>query len=144
MPRPRKPVSQLVNPKKIRLEKRLAELSLPAGPLGEAPKWLKPDARDEWDRLTGHEQYSKVLNPIHRGTVIEYCVLYGRMVENARDAGKFSAAERQMLQSLRMQLGITPASQTKVRMPEVKPNGEEKQNSLRMFLTRKRAEQQTA
>jgi len=122
MPRPRKPVSQLVDPKKHRLEKRLAELSLPAGPIGAAPEWFTAESRDEWDRLTGHAQYSLVLNPIHRGTVIEYCILYGRMVENARDGAKFSAAERQMLQSIRMQLGITPASQTKVRMPgEQKP-----------------------
>jgi hypothetical protein len=56
---------------------------------------------------------------------VEYCYLHGVMIEAARDWSspavpteekrRISSSERQMLGSLRMQLGLTPASQSKVK-----------------------------
>lgn len=123
MGRPRKPVAELKAPKKSRLVARLAELSVPAAPVGPPPKWFHAIAKDEWKRVTKHPQYSAVLSPLHRGALIHYCALYARMVR--REMGEdvaFSASDQQTLSSVRMQLGLTPASQTKVRMPgEQKP-----------------------
>jgi phage terminase small subunit len=124
MPRPKKPVALHIiqgTARKDRMAARVNEMALPAGPVGEAPEWLIPDARAEWDLLTQHAVYSRVLSPAHRGALIEYCVLFGRMVLWAKGEGEISASERQTLNSLRMQLGITPASQGKVKMPEQKP-----------------------
>jgi hypothetical protein len=52
---------------------------------------------------------------------LEYCVLFGRMVEDAKGGKALVASERQTLNCLRMQLGITPASQAKVPMPKKAP-----------------------
>jgi hypothetical protein len=77
-----------------------------------------------------------MLSAVHRGALEEYCVLYGRMVLDAKgilfvrrvEQGAvvevqyhLTASERQTLNSLRMQLGITPASSAKVKMPESQP-----------------------
>ena len=78
-------------------------------------------AREEWQRLTGHPQYGSLLTSIHRGALEEYCVLYSRMIDDAKGISEMSATQRQMLNSLRMGLGITPASQCKLRLPEQKP-----------------------
>jgi phage terminase small subunit len=94
----------------------------PSSP-GRAPEWFDQEAKAEWKRLAGNAEYSKVLSSVHRGTLIEYCVLFARMVAEAKGLGKLTASERQTLNSLRMQLGITPASQSKVRAPQAaEPN----------------------
>lgn len=124
MGRPRKPIALHVvqgTSRKKRLEARINELELPAGPMGHCPAWMPAPGRQEWDALTTHPQLSLVLNPAHRGALIEYCVLYARMVADAIGESKITASERQTLNSLRMQLGITPASQAKVKMPGEKP-----------------------
>jgi P27 family predicted phage terminase small subunit len=130
MARPKKPLSlhKLQGTgRKSRIEARASELNLPAGSVGPAPEWFGEIARAEWDRLTTHEQYSQVLNPVHYGTLLHYCGLFERMVKELRgdkvtvdgvvQPATLSASERQTLNSLAMQLGITPASQGKVRMP---------------------------
>lgn len=94
------------------------ELKLPPGSVGAAPRWLSVESRAEWKRLTNDPDYRKVLSPAHRGALVEYSILFGRMVEDARNLRQMTASERQTLNSLRMQLGITPASQSKVRAPK--------------------------
>lgn len=117
-------------------QKRKRELCLKAGPVGDCPAWINPEGREEWNRLTSDPDYSPVLAPAMRGTMIDYCNLYGRMiraeqklsvwvekqeteqsdakVDGPREA--INASERQTLHSLRMQLGLTPASQSKVKV----------------------------
>ncbi len=101
--------------------KRENELYIPTAPIGEPPDYIarNPESLAEWERLTGDPIYSQVLAPIFRGTLIEYCVLYARMVEDARGGEQLMTSDRKQLGSLRMQLGITPASQSKVRGPKV-------------------------
>jgi hypothetical protein len=91
---------------------------------------LGPYGREEWDALTGHEDYRRVLNPLFRGVLIEYCILWNRMVrtekgETVEKDERITGTERQMLQSLRMQLGITPASSAKVKAPVAQPVADE-------------------
>ena len=93
------------------------------GDLGEPQEWFSPEAGAEWERITKDPQYSMILAPAHRGALIEYCHLYGVMIADAKGEGKITASERQMLNSLRMGLGLTPVSAAKIVMPAVqKPN----------------------
>ena len=133
MARPRKPaaVHAINGTMRARVKARAeTEFQVPAGPVGEAPDWLGPYGREEWDALTSHEDYRRVLNPLFRGVLIEYCILWNRMVRTEKGEcvdkdDRITATERQMLQSLRMQLGITPASSTKVKAPAAKPAQDE-------------------
>ena len=104
---------------------RVGELVVPPGDIGDCPEWFEDDARDEWLRLVTDPHYSKVLASVHRGALLEYCVLYARMVQDAMGSGDMNSSQRQTLNSLRMQLGLTPASQSKVAAPAVPVQPEE-------------------
>jgi P27 family predicted phage terminase small subunit len=121
-------------------QRRKKELCLKGGSVGECPSWINPEGREEWNRLTSDPDYSPVLAPAMRGTMIDYCNLYGRMIRHERQlpewvdgresqeivnengsiipplVEKLSASQRQTLHSMRMQLGLTPASQSKVKI----------------------------
>jgi phage terminase small subunit len=123
MPGPKKPLKLHIlqgTARRNRMQARADELQLPSE-IPQCPKWLKGEARAEWSRLTNDAAWAPVLSKVHRGALTEYCVLWARMVAWAKGAGEISASERQTLHSLRMQLGITPASQSKVKMPDGKP-----------------------
>lgn len=95
---------------------------LPAGAVGDAPEFLKGPALDEWVHLTQNEHYSRLLAPAHRGALVEYCVLFGRMIDDANGLGEMTASQRQTLNSLRMQLGLTPVSSGKIAAPVESPS----------------------
>lgn len=118
MPAKRKPIDLLARKRKDRLEDRINELALPAGPLGPPPEWFGATAIEEWNRLT--VELAAVLNPAHRSGLIALCALTQREVDEFKDVGKISASERQTLHSLRMQFAAMPASQSKIKMPEKK------------------------
>jgi phage terminase small subunit len=120
MGRPRKPIGLHVldgTARKGRMEKRKDELKLPSRPIGPPPEYLTPAALEEWKLLTEDPDYSQILSCVHRGALIQLCVLHGRMVEDARGE-PMTASQMQTLNSLRMQFGITPASQSKVKAPK--------------------------
>jgi P27 family predicted phage terminase small subunit len=139
--RPAKPMALHVVHGTVRKErhgKRVNELRMKPGNLGACPNWLPPEGIEEWKRLTTDREYSKCLSPAHRGALIDYCNLYGRMERSERQLPKWvdgkiapadaetgiapveflTSSERNNLHSLRMQLGLTPASQSKVQMPK--------------------------
>lgn len=145
MPRPAKPLALHIvqGTTRSRVKKReKGSLHLAPGSVGECPAWLPPEGREEWARLVADPDYSRCLAPSHRGTLIDYCNLYGRMVRHERRQPMWvdgvelqpqtmptgevvappwesmSASERQTLHSLRMQLGLTPASQSKVKVSD--------------------------
>lgn len=140
MGRPSKPLSVHLLQGTARHDRhadRVGELSI-EGSIGRAPKWLPKEARAEWRRLADHPQYGKALTELDRDGFTEYCWLHARLVaeiqgtavtrreDAAADKPKpgeeklitLSASDSQRLQSLRMQLGLTPASRAKVRVPE--------------------------
>lgn len=115
---------------------RIGELEV-AGSVGRAPKWLPKEARAEWKRLVAHPQYGKAITDLDMDGFIEYCWLHARLIaeirglciipqknappiipEGSEGLEPLSASDSQRLHSLRMQLGLTPASRSKVRMPE--------------------------
>lgn len=139
MGRPRKPVLLHKMDGTFRKDRHALRVSIPPERLGAPPEWLDIDAVEEWKRLTDHPVYGELLSKPHRGALIEYCVLFSRMVRDAKgmlfvrsiEGGKvveieyrMTASERQTLNSLRMQLGLTPASQSKLtQAPETQPTG---------------------
>lgn len=85
------------------------------GSLGPAPEWLTKYGVAEWDRLTNHPQYSMALNEVDRGALEHYCFLHEKLQKHMRGQGEeLRASDSQTLHSLRMQLGVTPASRAKV------------------------------
>jgi len=120
MGRPKKPKSLHVvqgTARKCRMDARANELELAPGDMGDAPEWMPASGKSEWERLRTDAEYSQVLAPAMRGLFEHYCLLYARMVEDARGERQMSASERQTYHSLCMQLGLSPASQAKVNGP---------------------------
>jgi len=104
------------------MDARANELELKPGDMGSAPEWMPVVGRSEWERLRTDTDYSQVLAPAMRGLLEHYCLLYARMVDDAKGERIMSASERQTYHSLCMQLGLSPASQAKVNGPaKVKP-----------------------
>lgn len=85
--------------------------------IGKAPEYLTSYAADKWDEIVSDPDYGQVLNSSHRETLGHYCLLYGRFVEDAKGDAPMSSSERQTFHSLAMQLGRTPAAQSKVSIP---------------------------
>lgn len=115
---------------------RIGELEV-SGAIGKPPKWLPKEARAEWKRLAEHPQYGKALTELDRDGFMEYCWLHARLVdeiqgrcvirqkdapaivqEGTEGLEPLTSSDSQRLHSLRMQLGLTPASRSKVRLPE--------------------------
>lgn len=121
MGRPRKPTKILEingsarkNPG--RMEARGNEPRIKSS-IGEAPDYLTSYAADKWNEIVSDPDYGQVLNSSHRETLGHYCLLYGRFVEDAKGVAPMSSSERQTFHSLAMQLGRTPAAQSKVSVP---------------------------
>lgn len=90
------------------------ELVLTPGSIGDAPAWFDDEMRAEWERVTSDCELKRVLAPAHRPTVEHHCLLYKRFLQDARGERQMMASERQTYHSIQMQLGWTPASQSKV------------------------------
>jgi len=120
MPRSPKPILIHKAEGTYRKDRHARKVALTPEIIGDPPEWMEEDARVEWERLTKHSQYSQVLSQVHRGTLEEYCLLYGRMIQDAKGKYEMSARERMVLNSLRLQLGITPTAQSKIKLPEAK------------------------
>ncbi len=108
--RPRKPAGLHVANGTYRADRHGGKLDVPDVSLGEAPEWFDDVARAEWIRLAE----MKHIKAAHKAEVEHYCVLYSRMIDDARGVKDMSSSSRQMLHSMSMQLGLTPASQGKI------------------------------
>jgi phage terminase small subunit len=118
---PRKPTALLVlngsakhNPG--RMAARVNEPVI-TGPIGDAPEYLDEYARGKWAEITSDPDYSMVLNSGHREALDHYCLLYSRYRQDIEGTRQMTASERQTYHSLAMQLGRTPAAQSKVQTP---------------------------
>lgn len=134
MGRPAKPLIAHRAQNTLRMDRhasRLGELEVSDG-VGAAPNYLPAEAKKEWKRLAKHPQYGRVLTSLDRAGFAEYCWLHARTVADIcgtsveREFAKpgdllvMTASDGQRLHSLRMQLGLTPASRSKITLP-VKP-----------------------
>jgi hypothetical protein len=73
--------------------------------------------REEWVRLAALAH----IKAAHRTVALHACILYSRFVDDAQNVRKMTASERQTFHSVYMQLGCTPASQSKVSAPAATP-----------------------
>lgn len=119
--RPRKPTKILEingsarkNP--ARMAARGAEPKIAAS-IGTAPDYLTSHAAAKWAEIVSDPDYGQVLNASHRETLGHYCLLHQRFVEDVLGERTMTASERQTYHSLAMQLGRTPAAQSKVSVP---------------------------
>lgn len=122
MARPRKPTALHVVDGTFRKDRHAGAEVQPTLPIGDPPDWLEGEALAEWQRLLSDPPYAAVLFLPHRGALLEYCVLFARMIEDAKGGATMNSSQRQNLNSLRMQLGITPASQSKVKIQKAAPS----------------------
>ena len=122
MARPRKPKALHIIHGTARADRgHLDQFDLAPGGLGECPSVLVGAAREEWEALTNHREYSRVLTAVDRGMMIRYCHLHGRAMDAITGNGEpLMAAEQSLLHAMAMQMGLTPASRTKLKMPEQK------------------------
>ncbi len=118
--RPPIPITRHKQRGTYRKDRHAGKFQASAGEIGPPPGWMAGDALVEWNRLVTHREYKQVIGATHRSALEEYCVLYGRMIEDAKGTAEMSATQRQVLHGLRMQLGLTPASQGKIRQPDKK------------------------
>lgn len=85
--------------------------------IGAAPDYLAGHAAAKWAEIVADPDYGQVLNASHRETLGHYCLLHQRFVEDVLGERTMTASERQTYHSLAMQLGRTPAAQSKVSVP---------------------------
>lgn len=121
MGRPRKPtrVLEITGAAKnhpARIAARGNEPKITAS-IGEAPAYLNSHAAEKWTEIVSDPDYGQVLNASHRETLGHYCLLHQRFVEDVLGERTMTASERQTYHSLAMQLGRTPAAQSKVSVP---------------------------
>jgi hypothetical protein len=121
MGRPRKPLKLHVlegTGRKQRLEARAGELQLAPGNVGEPPEWFTPEALAVWQWWTSDPEYSALVARVHRDALVHYCHLQGAFERGCKGLNDgISASDQQTLNSLRMQFGGSPASQSKVKAP---------------------------
>ena len=116
MGRPRKPTKLHVlhgTKNTTRHRSRSSEPQI-TSPIGDPPDYLKEIGRAKWLEIADDPEYGVVLNRSHRETLEHYCVLYQRFVADAKGEEDMNASQRQTFHSIAMQLGRTPAAQSKV------------------------------
>lgn len=121
MGRPRKPTPVLISngsaakhPDRMRARANEPKIS---GPIGDPPAYLEGHALEKWLEIISDADYAPVLNSGHREALEHFCILYARFREDVAGTRDMSASERQTFHSLAMQLGRTPAAQSKVAAP---------------------------
>jgi len=139
MGRPAKPLLAHRAQNTLRMDRhagRLGELEI-TDSIGAPPSYLPAEGKAEWERLTAHPQYGRALTSLDRDGFAEYCWLHARLAAEmagmaiyrtrdgvvirpdgcVEDLEVMSASDSQRLHSLRMQLGLTPASRSKISLP---------------------------
>src|ERR1700752_1608662 len=101
------------------------------GSIGDPPSWLSRAAKAEWQRLQDHPVFGQILTDVDRDILAEYLVLRDKMIANAKDGSKFTATERQRLNSLRMQFGLSPKSRGQIEVPSAMSEKKSKWEMLR-------------
>ncbi len=124
MGRPAKPLLAHRAQNTLRMDRhagRLGELEISDG-IGAPPKYLPANGKKEWKRLAEHPQYGRALTSLDRDGFAEYCWLHARLIAEMEGSitealRPLTASDSQRLHSLRMQLGLTPASRSKINLP---------------------------
>ena len=100
------------------------EPDLPKASDWETPDYLKDDGLQEWDRVMPLLKASKVLSETDYQVLAAYCYVVQEMTSTARSGAPVKSATLQQFRALASELGLTPASRSKVALvkEEVKPD----------------------
>jgi phage terminase small subunit len=85
------------------------------------PDFIKGEALAEWDRVSELMAKEGTICELHRAALTQYCLMWGALAENchSNDSEPLSAAFHTAFRWASTELGITPASRSKV--PTMKP-----------------------
>lgn len=86
----------------------------------DAPEWLVPEARAEWDRVIDELVGSIGLSLIDRAVLATYCQLWGRFVEGEKINKPVKATHITQMRGLAAELGLTPSSRSRISAPNPK------------------------
>lgn len=97
-------------------------LRLQPGSVGDPPVWLSAQAKREWRRLATHPVIGTLLTDGDRDILAEYLLLRDKLIASANGGDvKLTSTERQALNSLRQQLGLSPGSRQRLDAPPPPP-----------------------
>ena len=99
--------------------------------LPQPPKWLKGEAKREWNRVLPYLTGTKVLAKLDTGPLATYCLLHAEVVKAARKGEIPTAAVISQYRSLAGEFGMTPSSRSRIKVGNV----EEKDSEKRFFGT---------
>jgi phage terminase small subunit len=79
----------------------------------DRPKYLKGEAKKEWDRQVGYLTRDGVLAKREHAMLAAYCVLHGQFVESVRKGTPLIASLIAQYRALATEFGLTPSSRVK-------------------------------
>jgi P27 family predicted phage terminase small subunit len=143
----RGPVAQPASLKLLRGNpgRRKISKSEPVVPLGtpEAPAFLSPTERQEWDRIVPLLMAAGLLTELDRAVVSLYCVAYARWLDAEAHLRQFGTVVRKVrggqgpspylrvantayaqMRALANELGLSPASRSRLRVEKPEPLSE--------------------
>lgn len=85
-------------------------------PIPDPPKWLEREAIEEWMKIVGLMSKYHMLKATDECVLALYCQLYAEL---QRLRSQFPAAKMVQLRACMNDLGLTPSSRAKIRMPNV-------------------------
>jgi len=124
--RPPKPTALLRLQGNLRAGRHADRAREPVLPPGapEAPAWLLPEARAEWDRVVAGYGALGILTRLDRGMLATYATMWARFVqaEQADPYAGLPASYLAVMGSIATRLGLDPAGRTRLRSPETPPD----------------------
>jgi phage terminase small subunit len=99
---------------------RLAQDSDRFGPLGAAPRWLLPAARELWREIDKSLGRAGVLTALDRTQLALYCQMWARWraAETSVPYAPLRTAHAATMATLASKLGLNVADRAKLRLPE--------------------------
>jgi phage terminase small subunit len=88
------------------------------GPLGAAPRWLLPVARDLWREINASLGKAGVLTALDRTQLALYCQMYARWEEAERNDEPLKTAHAATMATIASKLGLNVDDRAKLRLPE--------------------------
>ena len=95
------------------------------------PKWLKRDAKREWQAQISYLCNNRVLGKNEISMLASYCYLQGEFIKEAKAGRIMIAAMIGQMRALASELGIGPSSRSRIKAG----NAPEEQESKRFFGT---------
>ena len=92
-----------------------------------APEWLVPEARAEWDRVVEVYAEAGVVTPLDRAMLATFCQLWGRFVEAERSEpyAPVPVSHVVSMANIANRLGLDPSGRVKLPVqekPDPQPN----------------------